>query len=72
MKIEVSTKTINFGNLGVCGGDVFEYDGKHMMKIKYLDANFEYNAIRLSDGALLRISGDVPIKPLPNAKLITE
>jgi len=70
MKIEVSTKTIKFGNLGVCGGDVFECGGNHYMKIKNLDGS--YNAVQLSDGTLYRISDDCPIKLLPNAKLVIE
>jgi hypothetical protein len=79
MKIEVPTKTIKFGNLGVCGGDVFDYDGNHMMKIKNnidtgrsIDTDRFYNAVRLTDGTLYIISADALIKPLPNAKLVIE
>ncbi len=53
-------------------GDVFEYEGNHMMKIKNNIEGRSFNAVRLVDGTLYGISDDALLKPLPNARLVIE
>jgi hypothetical protein len=79
MKIEhkLGDNKTTIGKL--CYGDVFDYDGNHMMKIKNnidtgrsIDTDRFYNAVRLTDGTLYIISADALVTPLPNAKLVIE
>ena len=57
----------------LCYGDVFDYDGNHMMKIKNnIDTGRSFNAVRLVDGTLYGISDDALVTPLLNAKLVIE
>ena len=56
----------------LCYGDVFEYDGNHMMKIRNNIEGRSFNAVRLVDGTLYGISDDALVTPLLNAKLVIE
>ncbi len=53
-------------------GDVFDYEGNHMMKIKNNIEGRSFNAVRLVDGTLYGINDDAFVTPLPNAKLVIE
>jgi hypothetical protein len=72
MKIERidSNPKVTIGKL--CYGDVFEYDGNHMIKIRNNIEGRSFNAVRLVDGTLYGISDDALLKPLPNARLVIE
>ena len=72
MKIESidSNPKVTIGKL--CYGDVFEYDGNHMMKIRNNIEGRSFNAVRLVDDTLYGISDDALVKPLPNARLVIE
>ena len=56
----------------LCYGDVFEYDGNHMIKIRNNIEGRSFNAVRLVDGTLYGISDDALVTPLLNAKLVIE
>ena len=56
----------------LCCGDVFEYDGNHMMKIRNNIEGRSFNAVRLVDGTLYGISDDALVTPLLNAKIVIE
>jgi len=70
MKIVHTSNPITINKL--CYGDVFDYEGNHMMKIKNNIEGRFFNAVRLVDGTLYGINDDAFVIPLPNAKLVIE